>query len=202
MVYVVRRRLPRLQPRRPLGPIGVEHRLTRTTRRRPGKGRGRIATSRCALSPLPTEEHQFISKSYPRATWRKTRLTAPLLRMKRNSASCSWFRIRSSLCLNLEPIDYKGLQVVNGRAVPPKGAKHYQADHRHTPAIRVKPASEGYTARQENDVREAYLLRKYPQLEDEPKAVNDSLRCSPAIKCRPPVTQVWKAALGPPADDD
>jgi acetamidase/formamidase len=140
--------------------------------------------------------------------------------------------MQTAMALELEPIDYTGLQVVNGRDVPPKGAKHYQADKRHTPAIRVKPGekfviitedntdgqflvdghyktipkyelevfhhtppnfnpsagpvyiegctkndvvavhihsvkpeAEGYTARYPNDVREAYLLRKYPQLD-------------------------------------
>ncbi len=134
--------------------------------------------------------------------------------------------------LALEPIDYTGLQVVNGRDVPPMGAKYYEADHRHSPAIRVKPGekfvivtedntdgqflvdghykivpkwdlevfqhnpmnanpsagpiyiegctkndviavhihsvkpeAEGYTARYPNDVKEASLLRKYPQLD-------------------------------------
>ena len=133
---------------------------------------------------------------------------------------------------NLEPIDAIGLQVANGRDLPPKGAKKYQADHRQAAAIRVKPGekfviktedavdgqllveghynmvphreleflqhnppnvnpsggpiyiegctakdvvavhihsvkpeAEGFTAWLPNDVKEAYVLRKYPQLE-------------------------------------
>ena len=87
--------------------------------------------------------------------------------------------------MNLEPIDYQGLQVVDGRDAPPKGAKQYQADHRHAPVIRVKPGEKFVIVTEDNTDGQLLVDGRYKKPQQPISRFCSTTRHTPILQAGP-----------------